>query len=1025
MTTFTITTSVNLNSLTGKTGTDTYTIQAGSLTIDTDTRYGLNQSATSVLGSVSIDGALGGNYIHDSTNVKLIPFNNGSGLVPASGVTITQGSVTSELICVMLADTGNVIYSSGSSMPVSGWLKVKNISGGSYTNGTLSNINCSVNGSIKDGWIMIVADAAKSTTIPRLGKWTIKSNDYYVGVTNGIAGQTINLPYITSEATVHYAGVEIETSPGSNIYDFYPNAASTFTSANQGTDSRSQNVYISNKGIVTIGMGTDNSICGYLPVSGCKVRIPGVIHQMSTGASSNNSDPSSTLTSRHQIVTTSSGTIEITGSGCISTWYWNLVQIYSIKISKLIVSDSFIITNAGTYVDIDKIYVGLSTINTNVTTQSILLQQNTFGGKIQTANCLRYNGTTTSSYGFTLTISSGDWTLGKIKSVYALDPTSISGCFLFNQCPDKITIDELWGVGKRALFMTCNNVIIKSSYKADTIKGTTLTTLQSNGIEFQSGCNNILVENYNNWPDAPNSHPYNALILSYGSKDLTCRNFGISSSPIDMGTINPCGLMYADNGFNANVRLQRSWFINIKTNIFATSKTSKSLEVSNCYNVDASKTVIPLCQDTVVKGVRALSGTVQYGYTSVYGTVYMDAFTSDTTTRLFINYTEATQTNTSVYQVEGSPKFSSQGTLILDDVGDRVTWIWPYYILGSTGLTSWQVAGANISNHTFEYDLDKGNGFSNTWKTLTNANLASETGILTTGFKVKVRVTCNTASPNNLLRAFAIDGTCTLSSQNSALYDLDIASLTINNLVVGSIVSLFKSNGVSNGQLEIATGVSNSSNMTLTYPYDIAQDKYTLRIRKAGYGPIDIIYDNAKTVTQYATQVQKRDGLGQLVLGRGTGATSSLITIDPLSLRIKIGNGIVKTEDLYDTMSAWQATMIGMRYPEGFDFDGTDSLLLNNWMLKRNTVTDINAGLDTVPVVFGNVTSSPDDETNGSVDCRARNVRTYSSNQSQLTAVDVAAAVWAYQLSSGSNANDTISNMKSNVDNSLAIIAAQ
>lgn len=44
MATFTITTPVNIDTLTSKTGGDIYNINGGALTIDQDSRYGLNQN---------------------------------------------------------------------------------------------------------------------------------------------------------------------------------------------------------------------------------------------------------------------------------------------------------------------------------------------------------------------------------------------------------------------------------------------------------------------------------------------------------------------------------------------------------------------------------------------------------------------------------------------------------------------------------------------------------------------------------------------------------------------------------------------------------------------------------------------------------------------------------------------------------------------------------------------------------------------------------------------------------------------
>lgn len=54
MATFTITTSVNIDELVGKGGGDTYNINAGTLVIDQDSRYGLNASTSAILGTITV-----------------------------------------------------------------------------------------------------------------------------------------------------------------------------------------------------------------------------------------------------------------------------------------------------------------------------------------------------------------------------------------------------------------------------------------------------------------------------------------------------------------------------------------------------------------------------------------------------------------------------------------------------------------------------------------------------------------------------------------------------------------------------------------------------------------------------------------------------------------------------------------------------------------------------------------------------------------------------------------------------------
>ena len=54
MATYTITTPVNIDTLAAKTGSDTYNINWGYLTIDQDSRYGTNQNTSASIGNITL-----------------------------------------------------------------------------------------------------------------------------------------------------------------------------------------------------------------------------------------------------------------------------------------------------------------------------------------------------------------------------------------------------------------------------------------------------------------------------------------------------------------------------------------------------------------------------------------------------------------------------------------------------------------------------------------------------------------------------------------------------------------------------------------------------------------------------------------------------------------------------------------------------------------------------------------------------------------------------------------------------------
>jgi hypothetical protein len=73
-TTYTITDAKNFTDLTLKTGNDTYNINGGVLTIDSDTRFGKNALSTTgsscPFGNITPSPSLGGNFLVDTITIR-------------------------------------------------------------------------------------------------------------------------------------------------------------------------------------------------------------------------------------------------------------------------------------------------------------------------------------------------------------------------------------------------------------------------------------------------------------------------------------------------------------------------------------------------------------------------------------------------------------------------------------------------------------------------------------------------------------------------------------------------------------------------------------------------------------------------------------------------------------------------------------------------------------------------------------------------------------------------------------------
>jgi hypothetical protein len=838
MTTFTVTTTTNITALTGKTGSDTYNVNGGTITIDSDTRYGPNTTTTTgAIGNVNLSTNLGGNLTISGANVRLIPFTSTSGTVPASGTTISRGGVTAELLCVMTTRVGGTVVAAGSAMPPGGYLKVRNVSvQGTFPIGAITGIGCSSTATDEVGWIEVVGIETMTITVSRLDTLTMSGVWFSLGTTTGVRGQTVQLPSFGSGATP-YGGVEIETSPGSGVYKFWANAGNLFLGSGLSTDSRSRFVGIDDSALMTIGTGRDATAAGDLPVSGCNIRIPNVICSSTNGTVGFgvNTVPNATMGSRYEIACNSSGVVNI--SKVTGTWYFNLQQAYSLNITDLHSCEQIVIAETSTPVFVDGMHVGSSNQSTPYASNSVVFQQCMNGGSANNVSGLRPQSISTSGYSVYFVNLYGGWTMTNIRGAFASDPTALCGPVFFNTC-DTVSITNVEVIGKRLIVSACSNITVNNLYYADTVKSTTSTTVSSNALEVLNNSKNINVNNIYNWPGVANVHPYGGVVFCNTSFDCLFTGIGTQAAPFDGGSValSRPGYMFNDGGLNKNLKFQRNWLNNLRLGIASSTNTSSFIRLQNCYNTDASLTQGPNWYNATVRGNRQNSGTVPSSYTHVDGMHFYDAFTGDTTARAFLTFTEKSTSTLSAYTINaGTPKFTSSGYVVLANAGDSITWTWSYYILGWTGLTSFANTGTGLANHTFEYDLDKGNGFSGTFKTVSNANLLAETGISpTVGLKFKFRITCITTAATNYIASFVVNGTTTLALQNAALYPLDTIGLTISGIQPGSDVVVYQA-GTTN-VLDTGDSVASSS---YTYGYLTLQN-VDIGVLCAGYVPLFI-----------------------------------------------------------------------------------------------------------------------------------------------------------------------------------------
>jgi hypothetical protein len=100
----------------------------------------------------------------------MIPFNGGTGTVPAPGTIISQGGASGKLMCVYGATPSvTAPLATGAAMVASSWLLIKQWNGVEFSAGALTGISADATQNSVVGWIEIFGDEASTINANRLG----------------------------------------------------------------------------------------------------------------------------------------------------------------------------------------------------------------------------------------------------------------------------------------------------------------------------------------------------------------------------------------------------------------------------------------------------------------------------------------------------------------------------------------------------------------------------------------------------------------------------------------------------------------------------------------------------------------------------------------------------------------------------------------------------------------------------------------------------------------------------------------
>ena len=785
----TITTDTYLDGGTARTAGEAWTINGGILTIRTDTRWHANAPAGMLgsLGNTTQSATLGGGVRIDSTAVRWLPYDTGSGTVPAIGTLITQGGVTGYLLGVW-ANYTSAPSAVGGAMPATGYLKFREVTGGAFAVGALTGIGANATAVDRQGWIEVVLDQATAHTVPRLGFFRASGDWFELDqVTSGSPNDVIQIPTNGGGAGTHVPAIWIETSAGSGEYEQYPAILSTwFLAANLGTDDRCKFVQTLGNGQVRIGYdGTANA--GYVPPAGCKIRIPSNIgRQTSATNRALNLTPHATLATRPDFTTTSAGFIDF--GYLIDDWYHLFTAPYQVRMIHCATFDIHTTSNEASPTELDDYCTGMYLAGNIALTAT----NNPLGGLIN--NCKFYrpdaasNGhpwsmTGCSNYEFTGTVETG-----------IIQYARSTGFINFSQCRNFTQTGVFKEVAVTATPSTCANFDFERIRYIDRLLGTTNATTGKYVITTLVSSDNIVVRNID-FGGYANVHPYLGIYNSSNCTNIKIRNAGTFASPIGGATNAPANI-YVDGGNNDGILLQNLFLLATRTGLYVTVNTSKNQTFERLTGTVGSTQTLSV--NTLAKGLRSASNSVTGG-SSVYGTHVFDMFESDTAGRVWWAMNEPTAFSSSFVTLTlagASGGFTSGGQVAMPTSGDVLIIEMPYYAIGHTAFdnSAPTLTGTNTGNFSYEYDIDvnDGNGFTGSYSTLNGANLSAETIDPALGFKLRLRITCTASSTTNALTYVRISTDSTAGAQANT-YPLDTANptLELTGLTVGTTVAVF------------------------------------------------------------------------------------------------------------------------------------------------------------------------------------------------------------------------------------------
>jgi len=818
------------------------TVTSGAtLTINSDTRYAQNAAAPQTItiseGSVIVDG----------TEVWWVPFDASTGNVPAldaqGTLNVTVGGVdVGELLGVWDAYAVAKPLVAGVAMPASGYVKfrrkVATIADNdvlTFGNGATATVDSATGG--QRGWIDLCGTALYTANFSTGGIYCnarsqlrVQGDWFEIGETTGVANQVLQhyLP-------IYCSGVQIETAAGSGVYEWYV----SFPFNNNPSATVSTNLFNSTFGRLFTSTTTGQITLGYnsqfnIPPAGCKVRVPNVC-----------------------LTTVLAGSYDTYATTLADTQTWRLFgQDYAdVEIDKLIIgagrfhsrnTAKYYITNSTFMSGCMSWYMQLNPSSSkdwkfeNITVAPVSATQqnamlNVYGDKIRIKDVFF----PVSSSSFPYFYSSTNVDIENITIIsWNLIGSSNTSPINISNCKD-VTIKNLRAYAPGQQMFTLNNIenidvddvgivnidIVNSAYTGTGI-GMTGTVRKARFNDFKAILGKMGGSGYD-------------YMANLSGEEIIWSNWGSFSVPYDVNNTTSyrnrtCPQYAWNSGSVKKQSLFNIWLSSVTgSDLYTMQSTSTDIIYNYCGQVHtvtpAIRNINPLLPNSRIRNAVAniQSGTEYLPYQHVVNS--LNQTTSQIRFAFFVFPVSDIRFADSVVQ-SGAERDGTN--LYLPTLGDYYE-ITTDEILGVTALTTTTITSTGSLDIT--YDIDTGTGFTGTYKTLNNTNLAAET-VSAAGFRLKVKAEA-TATGNNYISLALINATTSTADIQANYYPIAEPILTITNTEVGSTLAAIRT---TDGKVLYLTNAATSSQDLR--PGWSADTGIVLRIRKAGYASFSLPY---------------------------------------------------------------------------------------------------------------------------------------------------------------------------------------